>query len=157
MATVYLDSSVLIAYLYEESDQRERFEETRPLIGAVREGLIRAVVSFYALPELYSHVNRYQPENQVNSVFRLGMAERFNLPIIVAPFLDRGDLKSLRQQFTITDPDDARHVAAALFKKCNAIVTFDHDFQQVSNLIPAYTPAEFLATLKPPESAPDSE
>ena len=157
MSNVYLDSSVLVAFLYEAKDQPSRFQEANELVGAIRDGKLSAAVSFYALPELYSYVKHHHPENEINSVFRLSLVELFSLPLLVVPFVDRSQLNQLRQQITISDRDDARHVAAALSKKCNAMVTFDHDFQQVSNLIPAYTPAEFLATLTPPESAPDSE
>lgn len=157
MTLVYLDSSVLIAYLYEEQSQPRKYEEARSLFDAIRQGMVEGVVSFYALPELYAHVEQYQDATQVNAYFRSSLVELFSLPLVIAPFLDRSDLKNLRQQFTISDPDDVRHAATAIFKKCDAIITFDHDFQQVLNLIPVYTPAEFLATLKPPESAPDSE
>jgi predicted nucleic acid-binding protein len=144
---VYLDSTVLIALLYGQTLEPNRFEQCRRLRTAIQENLIDAVVSFYTLPELYDYVELHQPQPEVNAVFRLGLVELFSLPVRVAPFLDRAELNKLRQQFQITDPDDARHVAAALFKKCDAIITFDHDFQQVAGLIPAYTPAEFLATL----------
>jgi len=56
--------------------------------------------------------------------------------------------RASHQQFKVDDPDDARHVAAALSKKCDAIITFDHHFQQVANVIPVYSPDEFLARLE---------
>lgn len=148
MPTVYLDSSILIAFLYEEENHPHRFEETQRLFSAMPEGVLSGVVSFYALPELYGYVKQDQPEQAVNTVFRLSLVELFSVPLIVMPFLDRDDFDRLRQQFTIADPEDVRHVAAALFKKCDAIITFDHHFEQVANVIPVYTPDEFLATLE---------
>lgn len=152
MPTVYLDSTALIALLYGEKFEPERFEQCRRLRAAIQAGLTDAVVSFYALPELYDYVEQHQPANEVNAVFRLSLVEVFSLPIIVMPFLDRADLNQFRQQFKIADSDDARHVAAALHRKCDAIIAFDYHFTQVTNVIPAYTPAEFLATLASPDA-----
>ncbi|MBM3129387.1 MAG: type II toxin-antitoxin system VapC family toxin [Chloroflexi bacterium] len=143
----YLDSSVLIAFLYEKQEHPARFEQVRRLVSAIRERILIGLVSFYVLPELYGHVQANQPENEINLVFRLSLVELFGIPLTIVPFLNREDLNRLRQQFVIADSDDVRHVASALFNKCDAIITFDHDFQQVANLIPAHTPAEFLATL----------
>ncbi len=148
MPAVYVDSSVLIAFLYEEKDQPEKFQQARRLISAIRGGLLSGVVSFYALPELYGHVRENQPANEINNVFRLSLVELFSAPIIVMPFLERAEFRNLRQQFRISDPEDVRHVAAALSSKCDAIITFDYHFRQVSNLIPVYTPEEYLAKLE---------
>ena len=152
MKTLYLDSSVLVAFLYEEPDQPERFRQIQQLIMAIRDGTIQAVVSFYALPELYGYVARHYPESEINSAFRLSLVELFSVPLIVAPFLDREVLNRLRQQFTVADPDDARHVAVALSRKCDAIITFDHHFRQVADLIPVYEPDAFFAALKSPNA-----
>ncbi len=152
MKTIYLDSSVLVAFLYEESDQPERFRQAQQLILAIRDGTIQAIVSFYALPELYGYVARHYPESEINSAFRLSLVELFSVPLIVAPFLDREVLNRLRQQFTIADADDARHIAVALSRKCDSIITFDYHFRQVADLIPVFEPDEFLATLTNPDA-----
>ncbi|MCL4490163.1 MAG: type II toxin-antitoxin system VapC family toxin [Chloroflexi bacterium] len=155
MPSGYLDSSFLIAYLYEERDDPERFRRANRLIGPIRGGSVEAVVSFYALPELYSYVNRYQPREEVGGVFRASLIQLFSLPISIVPFLDRSELNHLRQRFTISDPYDARHVAAALFKGCDAIIAFDEHFREVSSVIPAYTPDEYLAMPKSSEAGPE--
>lgn len=152
MPTIYLDSSVLIAFLYEKQDQTEKYEQSDHLFTAIRQKRVAAIVSFYALPELYDYVRDHQIPRDANTVFRLSLVELFDMPLWVAPYLKRDDLNRLRQQFSMGDADDVRHVAAALHHHCDAIITFDHDFQQVAALIPAFTPAEFLATL---ESADD--
>lgn len=152
MPIVYLDSSVLIAYLYEKRDEPAKFEEAHRLVKAIRGGAVEAIVSFYALPELYDYVLHHQSEKEISPVLRLSLVELLDLPIIIAPFLDRAELNRQRQQFTISDQDDARHVAVALFRHCDAIVTFDRHFREVANLIPVYTPDEYLAALKSSES-----
>lgn len=145
--TVYLDSSVLIAFLYEKQDHPEKFEQAQRIVFAIRQARVNGVVSFYALPELYAYVQDRYPADLVSLVFRLSLLELFNIPITIVPFLKRDVLNRLRTRFRITDPDDARHVAAALAMECDALITFDHDFEQVNNVIRVHTPAEFLDTL----------
>lgn len=145
---VYLDSTVLIAFLYEERDQPERFGETNRLMEFVRQQKVEAAISFYALPELYAFVKAHQAESDVSSTLRLGFLELFLIPLIIFPFLPRERFNDLKKQFVIVDPDDARHVASALSQNCSAIITFDHHFQQVRELIPVFTPDEYLATLE---------
>ena len=142
---VYLDTSVLVAYFFEEDERPERFQAARRLMSALERDL-RGVVSFYALPELYAFVQENQPHH-ANALFRASMVQLFGLPIQVFPFLNRDQLNTLRQSFKISDPNDLRHVAVALATFCRAIITFDHHFQQVRDLIPVFTPDEFLATL----------
>lgn len=150
---VYLDSSVLIAFLYEKQDHPSQFEQAQRLVSAIRELSVSGVVSFYVLPELYSYVKEHYPPDLVSLVFRLSLVELYELPLIVVPFLNRDELNRLRTRFIIADSDDARHVAAALASQCDALITFDHDFQQATNVIRAHTPAEFLNTL---EKSPDA-
>ncbi len=148
MPTVYLDSSILIEFLYKPRDRPERSQEVNRFMAAISESVIQAAISFYVLPELYVFAKKHQPDSEISQVFRLSMVELFNIPIIIFPYLERDELKRQRQQFTIADSDDARHVAVALSKKCDAIITFDHHFRQVADLISVFTPAEYLATLE---------
>ena len=55
---IYLDSTILIAYLYEEYDAVERFVQTRRMFQAIRAGETEAAISSYALPELYFRKRR---------------------------------------------------------------------------------------------------
>jgi predicted nucleic acid-binding protein len=145
---IYLDSSVLIAFLYEKQDHPAKFEQVQRLVAVIRQARANGVVSFYALPELYAYVQDRYPADLVSLVFRLSLLELFDIPIIIVPFLKRDVLNHLRTRFRITDPDDARHVAAALASDCDALITFDHDFGQVATVIRVHTPAEFLDTLE---------
>lgn len=144
---VYLDSSVLIAFLYEERDQPENSSAAKRFMEEVRQQKIQAAVSFYALPELYDFVESHQLESEVGSVFRLGLVELFLVPLNIFPFLSRELFNELRKRIIFVDADDARHVAMALSRQCSAIITFDNHFQQVRELIPVFTPDEYLATL----------
>jgi predicted nucleic acid-binding protein len=154
---IYLDSSVLIAYLYEERDQPAKYQQARRLVNAIRRGSTSAIISFYALPELYSYVSHHQLETEISKVLRLSLVELFSLPIIITPFLNRSELNRLLRQVRITDSDDARHVAVAMSRHCSGIITYDRHFREIANLIPVFTPDEYLATLEASESASSLE
>ena len=146
--SIYLDASVLVSYLYEETDQPAKSAAAKRLINAIVEHRVEMLVSFYALPELYGYVAANYAEDKINETFRTSLVELFSLPLTVKPFVERTAMEQLRQQFSISDPSDVAHVVAALFYECDTIITFDHHFQQVASLIPVHTPAEFLATLQ---------
>jgi predicted nucleic acid-binding protein len=145
--SVYLDTSVLIPFLYEETEQREKAESVKRLFQVITNRQAQALITFYTLPELYNYVAENYSIDQVNETLRVSLAELFSAPLIVKPFVDRVDVERLRRRFAISDPSDVFHVVAAIHYDCSAIITFDHHFQQVANVIPAYTPDEFLATL----------
>lgn len=99
---VYLDSSVLIAFLYEERDQPENSSAAKRFMEAVRQQKVQAAVSFYALPELYDFVESHQLESEVGSVFRLGLVELFLVPLNIFPFLARELFNELRKRIVIS-------------------------------------------------------
>lgn len=82
-----------------------------------------------------------------NETFRLSLVRLFGAPLTVQPFVDRIESEKLRRRFTLADSTDIPHVVAALAFGCSAIITFDNHFQQVRELIPVFTPDEYLATL----------
>ncbi len=147
--TAYLDSGILVAYLYEEIDNRAKAEQAKRLFDAIVARRLRGIVTFYVLPELYGYVLRNYLAEKADETFRNSLVELFRMPLIVKPYVDRADAERLRRRFTLSDSADIPHVVAALFYGCSELITFDHHFKQVANLIPVYTPDEFLATLKP--------
>ena len=146
--SVYLDTSVLIPFLFEETGQPIKAESAKRLFHAIADQQTSGLITFYTLPEIYAYVVENYVESQVNETVRVGLVELFRAPLIVKPFVDRVDVEKFRRRFTISDASDVLHVAAAVHYGCSAILTFDHHFAQVANVIPVYTPNEFLATLK---------
>lgn len=141
----YLDASVLIVYLYGEIRAPERFVPTHQLFTAIAEQRLEAVVTFYALQELHAFIkNRWLPSD-VNETFRTALLELVRLPLIVIPYVERVQLNLWRRRFDIKDASDVFHVVAALVNDCDALVAYDRHFQGAADLIPAYTPEEFLA------------
>ncbi len=144
---VYLDASVLIAYLYPATADPIQVRQAQNLFVALETARLQATVAFYSFSELYGYVDSNSPIEQRNDIFRSSLVKLFSAPLIVKPFVDRTELAQLRRRFTIGDSTDVPHVVAALAFGCSAIITFDHHFQQVREVIPVFTPDAFLATL----------
>jgi len=142
---IYLDSTVLITYLYEEYDAVERFAQARQLFQAIQAGETEAAISFYALPELYGYVESHFPQEEANTTFRLSLVTLFEIPLTVLPYLKRTERNLWRHRIRLRDSSDEPHVAVALAHGCETIITYDEHFQDVADLISAYTPEEFLA------------
>jgi predicted nucleic acid-binding protein len=151
---IYLDSTILIAYLYEEYDAVECFAQARRVFQAIRAREIEAAISFYALPELYGYVESHFLQEQANTAFRLSLVTLFEIPLTVLPYLKRTERSLWRRRIRLRDSSDEPHIAIALAHGCEAIVTYDQHFQDVAELIPAYTPEELLAL--PPRTEDDN-
>jgi len=141
---LYLDSVVLIDYLFQTVDSIEREQIGQQFFSAVRQGETECIVSFYSLPELFGYVQRNYPQDIVNAVFKESIIVLFSEPVTVASYLDRTEVNRLRRRFTIADPYDALHVACALSNNCDAIVTYDSHFQAVADAISVFTPSQVL-------------
>ena len=135
--------------------QRQGFYPPPPgasdVLGLECSGRISALISFYALPELYAYVATQYAAVPFNTTLRLSLVELFSVPFVIAPNLQRTEIEKWRHRITLSDATDVPHVASALANQCDGIITFDHHFRQVSNVIAVYTPDEYLAML---ESAP---
>lgn len=145
---IYLDSSVLVAFLYEATLRPERYAVVLRLVDAVRTGRIQAMISFYALPELYAYLSAQYSAAPFDTALRLSLIELFSIPLTIVSHLPRTEIEKWRHRISMSDSTDVPHVASALANRCNAIITFDDHFRQVSNLIPVYTPEEYLAKLE---------
>ncbi len=148
---IYLDSSVLVAFLYQATLRPERHALVARLMESVRTKRVEAMISFYALPELYAYLRTQYLDVPFNTIFRLSMIELFSLPLTIAPHLTRTEIEIWRHRISMSDSTDVPHVASALANYCSALITLDEHFRQVSNLIAVFTPDEYLATI---ESAP---
>ena len=154
---VYLDSSVVLVYLYGELSEAERFPATESLFAAIAGQRIEGVVSFYLLPELYGYVAEKWPADDVSEVVRLGLVQLFSLPLLVRPFLERERLNLWQHRLQLLDTSDVGHAGTALETDCDAIVTYDHHFQKLVERISAWTPEECLALLEQAESEESRE
>jgi predicted nucleic acid-binding protein len=142
--SVYLDAGVLISFLYAETDAADKAEASARLFEQIQSQRVLGLVTFYTLPELYSYVALHYTRELVDETFRTSLVELLSYPIILKPFVERSELEKLRRQISIRDSYDIYHVVSALHYKCSAIITFDHHFHQVRDIIPVYTPQQYF-------------
>ncbi len=152
MTKLYLDTSVLIPYLYQQREEPGQHRDMRDLFAAAYAGRVEVAISFYTLPELYNFARKIYTVEGVASAFREGMIALFGESLLVFPHLDRTEANRRRRGFTIADSYDALHVACALFHGCEAVVTYDFHFQTVVDVIAILTPEEALARLADSEA-----
>lgn len=137
---IYLDTSVLIMYLYGEVEEPERFRFTQALFDRIEAGEIEAVISFYA--QIYGYIARKSPPEDVDGALRTSLLVLLSLPLIVVPYLDRTRPASWRRKMSIRDATDVPHLAVALEKQCDAIVAYDESFRGAVEELAYYTPEE---------------
>ena len=135
-------------------DAVERFTQVWRMFQAIRAGEIEAAISFYALPELYGYVESHFSQDEANTAFRLSLVTLFEIPLTVLPYLKRTERSLWRHRIRLRDSSDEPHITIALARGCEAIITYDEHFQDAADLIPAYTPEEFLAL--PPRTEDDN-
>jgi predicted nucleic acid-binding protein len=152
---VYLDTSVIVPFLYGELTEPARFAQMERLFGAIENGQIVGVLSFYAFHELYEYLAANYPADDISDGFRYGLLELLRFPLIIVSHLDRTESNRLRRRFTIADPYDALHVATAMLHNCDTIVTYDDHFQAVADLITVLSPEQILARIA--ETAEDDD
>ena len=141
---LYLDTVILIEYLYNFSEETERTQAIGGIFELARQNKVELFVSFYTLPELWGYVDRSYPAHVINLVLRESLVVLFSEPVTVVPQLNRTDINILRHRFKIRDSYDALHVACALFHSCDAILTYDFHFQSVASIISVQTPQDIV-------------
>ncbi len=145
---VYLDASVLIPFLYGALETPDRFASVERLFWEIHQRRVEAVVAFYALQEVHRYIVRHAPVGEnTDELFRDALRVLLDFPLIVVPYVERTEVNRWRHRVPIKDSTDVFHVAAAMGRDCGAIITYDRHFQDVTNVLPAYTPEEVLVAL----------
>ena len=139
---VYLDSSFLIAFLFEH--EREDYDSIERIFSLIDRHKIEACISLYNLSEIRQYVEQNSPAEIINELFRLAIFEIVCHPIAIIGYLKRNERERLYRQFKISDRSDALHVANAMKEKCDKIISFDTHFKEVESVIDSCTPDEFL-------------
>lgn len=139
---VYLDTTIITLLLFGQKRNPERFEEVRQLFDAIDNGQVAAVISIYALQELCSFCYANFPTEDAPTVTRLAFYE-----LLLTPLLSRTDRIVLSRRFPIRDASDQAHAGVAHREGCSYIITYDHHFQDIADLLPSLTAGELLNRL----------
>lgn len=149
---VYLDTTVLIAYLFGElSDtgaERQAFASGMfEMINIAAD--IEAFVSLYSLQELAIFAYDNYASDDAPTVLRLAVLMLFQNEVTLLPLLDRIETLRYRRLVSIPDRSDQPHVALAMKYQCDCILAYDEHFARAS-LVNTMTPDAFVEMLKSP-------
>jgi len=144
---VYLDTNVVSVQLFGafSEQERERYPDVQALFAKIDGGEIDATVSFYVLQELYAICAELADATELETFVREIFLELLQRRIGIFRLLTREERLIHRRRFTIRDSSDEPHVIAALVSGCDAIITYDTHFDDVRDLFPVRTPAEWVA------------
>ncbi|MBI1926134.1 hypothetical protein HYR99_18015 [Candidatus Poribacteria bacterium] len=110
---VYLDVSVLVAYLFGQLKEPIRYETMSKLFNKLYRGDLRACISLYAFQELYAFCQENYPAADVSEVFRLALLKFLAHPLQIMPLLTRHDRLIYERRFIMSDASDKPHVISA--------------------------------------------
>ncbi len=141
---IYLDSSVVIVFLFGRFREPERYSDVEQMFAHILAGEIEGVLSFYALPEIYAYVAGNFPEDMISRMVRVGLLKLLRYPLVIVPFIDRMEKRRRKRKITMRDPSDIPHVLSALQNGCTHIVAYDTHFLETHKVIEYLTPEKLL-------------
>jgi len=138
---IYLDTSVILVYLFGRYKEPERHTAVSQLFDKIRTGQLFACISLYAFQEIYRFCQEHY-QADVSNVFRLALLRLLEYPLEIRPLLTRHE-----RRFTISDASDSSYVISAYINLCDAIVSYDSHFDEVKDFLNSLTPEALIAQL----------
>ncbi len=143
----YLDTSVLLVYTLASGKELERYPFVAKLFELIKREKMKAIISFYALHELYVFALENAPDFDTGSQYG---KEAINLilttKVQVTPLLSRMERVINARLFNkLSDPTDLPHAISAKIWGCYGIVAYDEHFRSISDVIEYRTPEEVVA------------
>ncbi len=135
---VYLDSTILITYVFGAKKEPNKFKDVERLFNCGAE----LVTSIYALIELYNFPI-YNFEHDKRIMAKYGFIIVLSTDIEIAPMLERGLKIMHSREFNMEDKSDIPHAISAFIERCDYIVTFDSHFKTLTK-IKSLTPGELF-------------
>jgi hypothetical protein len=147
MNNYYLDTSVLLVYTLASGKELERYPFVTKLFGLIEREKIKAIISFYALHELYVFALENTPDFDTGSQYG---KEAMNLilatKVQVAPLLSRMERMINARLFgKLSNSTDLPHAISAKIWGCDGIVAYDEHFRSISDVIEYKRPEEIVA------------
>lgn len=149
---IYLDTSVILVYLFGRYSEPERHPVVSQLFDKIRTGQLLACISLYAFQEIYKFCQEHY-QTDVSNAFRLALLRLLEHPLEINPLLTRYERLIYERRFTISDASDSPHVISAYINRCDAIVSYDSHFDEVTDFIDSLTPETLIAQLNRAEES----
>jgi predicted nucleic acid-binding protein len=144
---IYLDTSVILVYLFGRYSEPERHAVVSQLFDKIRTEELIACISLYAFQEIYGFCQEHY-QADVSNAFRLALLHLLEYPLEITPLLARVERLIYERRFTISDASDSPHVVSAYINHCDAIVSYDSHFDEVTDFINSLTPETLIASPK---------
>lgn len=146
---VYLETSVVIVWLFGAEREPERHAATQALFRLINDGRIDGVVSLYTVQEVYTFCEENFPQEEARTAAKLALRRLLATEVELAPLLDRATRIVESRRFAgLSDPSDQPHAIAAFVEHCERMITYDHHFQAIRPVLPVFTPEELLQELQ---------
>lgn len=139
---VYLDSTILITFVFGAKKEPDKFRDVERLFDCGG----NLVTSIYSLIELYNFPI-YNFEHNKRTSAKYGLLVVLSTNIEIAPMLERGLKIMYSREFNMEDKSDIPHAISAFLEKCDYIVTFDSHFKTLAK-VKSLTPGELLEFMK---------
>lgn len=146
MPPIYVDTSVATVWLFGEEREPARYPATEELFRLIEAGDIQGLISMYTLQEVYAFCEGNFPPDEVRATAKLALRALLLTELEIAPLLRRTERLLHQRRFPLSDASDQPHAIVAYLNNCQAIITYDEHFGEISQVISAYTPEEFLAS-----------
>jgi predicted nucleic acid-binding protein len=143
---IYLDTSVILVYLFGQYKEPKRHADVSQIFDRIKTGQLFACISLYAFQEIYAFCQEHY-QADVSSVFRLALLRLLENPLEIAPLLARSERLIYERRFRISDASDSPHVVSAYINHCDAIVSYDSHFDEVTDFITSLTPETLIGQL----------
>lgn len=145
---VYLDTSVINVHLFGRYSEIEmvRAPGVDKLFSLINADSINAIVSLYTIQEIFVFCRKTFAGGEAGHIARISLAALFADRFELVGLLSREERLIHRNRFMMSDLSDQPHAISAFINKCNAIITFDKHFKENADLMPAFTPDEFISS-----------
>lgn len=144
---VYLDSTILITYVFGAELEPERFNDVSKLIELCKEK-VELVTSLYSVIELYNYPIFNFSRVQKRLLSKYAILKVLLTEIEIAPLLQRETKIIYSSVFEMDDKSDVPHAISAFLEKCDYIVTYDTHFERIKDKIKCITPKKLLKVLR---------
>ena len=144
MKRLYLETTVVIVWLFGSEREPERFRAANQLFRLLGSDKIQGVISMYTLQEIYAFCEANFPQGEAREVAKLAIRRLLETEVELVPLLDRRTRTLESRRFQLPDRSDQPHAIAAWVNHCEALLTYDAHFQAVSQQLRVLSPEEWL-------------
>lgn len=147
MPPIYVDTSVVVVWLFGQKSEPARYSATQRVFDLIAASTVEGLISLYTLQEVYAFCEDNLPPMERRRAAKLALRMLLLTELEIAPLLARTERLLHQRRFPISDSSDQPHAIVAYLNGCQAIITYDTHFAEISDVMEVYTPEAFIASL----------